>query len=112
MSGRGGWPLNCICLPDQRPIYGGTYFRKNDWTSLLFNLADFYKTKPEEAEDYAVRLTEGIKQYESVAFVTEQPEYTKADLEVIMNTWRGILTRLKVALVAHQNSRCRIIRCF
>jgi uncharacterized protein YyaL (SSP411 family) len=68
MSGRGGWPLNCICLPDQRPIYGGTYFRKNDWTSLLFNLADFYKTKPEEAEDYAVRLTEGIKQYESVAF--------------------------------------------
>jgi uncharacterized protein YyaL (SSP411 family) len=88
MSGRGGWPLNCICLPDQRPIYGGTYFRKNDWTSLLFNLADFYKTKPEEAEDYAVRLTEGIKQYESVAFVAEQPEYTKADLETILTTWR------------------------
>nr|WP_067061636.1 thioredoxin domain-containing protein [Mucilaginibacter sp. L294] len=88
MSGRGGWPLNCICLPDQRPIYGGTYFRKNDWTSLLFNLADFYKTKPEEAEDYAARLTEGIKQYESVAFVAEQPAYTKADLETILTTWR------------------------
>jgi uncharacterized protein YyaL (SSP411 family) len=88
MSGRGGWPLNCICLPDQRPIYGGTYFRKNDWTSLLFNLADFYKTKPEEAEDYAVRLTEGINQYESVALVKEQAEYTKADLQAIMNTWR------------------------
>ncbi|MET3979549.1 uncharacterized protein YyaL (SSP411 family) [Mucilaginibacter sp. UYP25] len=88
MSGRGGWPLNCICLPDQRPIYGGTYFRKNDWTSLLFNLADFYKTKPEEAEEYAVRLTDGIKQYESVAFVTEQPQYTKADLETILATWR------------------------
>ncbi|QHS57593.1 thioredoxin domain-containing protein [Mucilaginibacter sp. 14171R-50] len=88
MSGRGGWPLNCICLPDQRPIYGGTYFRKNDWASLLLNLADFYKTKPEEAEEYAVRLTEGIKQYESVAFVAEQPEYTKADLETIMTTWR------------------------
>jgi len=88
MSGRGGWPLNCICLPDQRPIYGGTYFRKNDWTSLLFNLADFYKTKPEEAEDYAVRLTEGIKRYESVALVAEHSEYTKADLETIMNTWR------------------------
>jgi uncharacterized protein YyaL (SSP411 family) len=88
MSGRGGWPLNCICLPDQRPIYGGTYFRKNDWTSLLFNLADFYKIKPEEAEDYAVRLTDGIKQYESVAFVHEQPEYSKADLEVIMKSWK------------------------
>jgi uncharacterized protein YyaL (SSP411 family) len=86
MSGRGGWPLNCICLPDQRPIYGGTYFPKNDWTSLLLNLADFYKTKPEEAEDYAVRLTEGIKQYESVAFVPEQPAYTKADLKAIIAT--------------------------
>jgi len=88
MSGRGGWPLNCICLPDQRPIYGGTYFRKNDWAALLFNLADFYQNKPEEAEDYAVKLTEGIQQYESVAFVHEQPEYSKADLEVIVNNWK------------------------
>jgi len=88
MSGRGGWPLNCICLPDQRPIYGGTYFRKNDWTSLLFNLADFYKQKPEEAEEYAVRLTEGIQNYESVQFVAEQPEYTKADLELIGDNWK------------------------
>src|ERR1700729_2968120 len=72
MSGRGGWPLNCICLPDQRPIYGGTYFRKNDWTSLLFNLADFYKQKPDEAVEYAEKLTSGIQQYESVEFVKEQ----------------------------------------
>src|SRR3546814_1746264 len=27
MTGQGGWPLNCFALPDQRPIYGGTYFR-------------------------------------------------------------------------------------
>lgn len=88
MSGRGGWPLNCICLPDQRPIYGGTYFRKNDWASLLLNLADFYKQKPEEAEDYAVRLTEGIKQYESVPFVEQTAEYSKDMLEPVMATWR------------------------
>jgi uncharacterized protein YyaL (SSP411 family) len=89
MSGRGGWPLNCICLPDQRPIYGGTYFRKNDWTSLLFNLADFYKQKPAEAEEYAMKLTEGIQQYESVTFVKEQPAYTKTDLELIINNWKS-----------------------
>ncbi|MGZ3874881.1 MAG: thioredoxin domain-containing protein [Mucilaginibacter sp.] len=89
MSGRGGWPLNCICLPDQRPIYGGTYFRKNDWTSLLFNLADFYKQKPEEAEEYATRLTEGILQYESVELVKEQPGYNKADLESIIDSWKA-----------------------
>ncbi|GGA89345.1 thioredoxin domain-containing protein [Mucilaginibacter rubeus] len=88
MSGRGGWPLNCICLPDQRPIYGGTYFRKNDWTSLLFNLADFYKQKPEEAEDYAVRLTEGIQKYESIEFVVAQAEHTRDDLQAIVSNWK------------------------
>ncbi|MGF7074880.1 thioredoxin domain-containing protein [Mucilaginibacter sp. 3215] len=88
MSGRGGWPLNCICLPDQRPIYGGTYFRKNDWTSLLFNLADFYKQKPEEAEDYAVRLTEGIQKYESIEFLVAQAEHTRDDLQAIVNNWK------------------------
>src|ERR1700760_709025 len=88
MTGRGGWPLNCICLPDQRPIYGGTYFRKNDWTSLLFNLADFYKQKPQEAEEYAVKLTEGIRQYESVQFVDIQPEYNKEGLKDILENWQ------------------------
>ncbi|MDB5029665.1 thioredoxin domain-containing protein [Mucilaginibacter sp.] len=88
ISGRGGWPLNCICLPDQRPIYAGTYFRKNDWTSLLFNLADYYKQKPEDALEYATRLTEGIQKYESIAFIESRPDYTKADLEVIVNNWK------------------------
>jgi len=87
MTGRGGWPLNCICLPDQRPIYGGTYFRKNDWTALLFNLADFYKQKPDEAADYADKLTAGIKQYESVTFIKEQAAYTTLDLQKIVTNW-------------------------
>ena len=60
MTGSGGWPLNSICLPDQRPIYGGTYFKKEDWKKLLLNLASFWTEKPQEAEDYANKLTEGI----------------------------------------------------
>ena len=46
IAGSGGWPLNCFCLPDQRPIYGGTYFRNNDWKNLLYSLAGFWKEKP------------------------------------------------------------------
>lgn len=93
ISGRGGWPLNCICLPDQRPIYAGTYFKKNDWTSLLFNLADYYKQKPEEAQEYATRLTEGIRKYESIPFVTTQPEYKKEDVATIVNNWKKYFDR-------------------
>ena len=35
MTGGGGWPLNCIALPDGRPIYGGTYFTKDQWSKVL-----------------------------------------------------------------------------
>lgn len=95
MTGRGGWPLNCICLPDQRPIYGGTYFGKNDWVSLLFNLADFYKQKPKEAQQYAEKLTEGIRQYESVKFADVQPAYSKDDLELILKNWERYFDRVE-----------------
>ncbi|WP_157543978.1 thioredoxin domain-containing protein [Mucilaginibacter paludis] len=88
MTGRGGWPLNCVCLPDQRPIYGGTYFRKTDWMALLFNLANFWEQKPDEAKEYAVKLTEGIHQYENIGFVNEQMENTPADLEAIVKPWK------------------------
>jgi uncharacterized protein YyaL (SSP411 family) len=88
MTNRGGWPLNCICLPDQRPIYGGTYYPKHDWMNILMSLADFYNNKPDEAVDYAVRLTEGVQQFESVDLVTEQPEYAPGDLHTIVKNWR------------------------
>lgn len=88
MTGSGGWPLNCFCLPDQRPIYGGTYFRKNDWKSLLKNLADFWREKPDEAVGYAVRLTEGINQAEQLIPVKEEIAFTKKDLEAIIIPWK------------------------
>jgi uncharacterized protein YyaL (SSP411 family) len=28
LTGRGGWPMNAVLLPDGRPVWGGTYFRK------------------------------------------------------------------------------------
>jgi uncharacterized protein YyaL (SSP411 family) len=98
MTGGGGWPLNCICLPDQRPIYGGTYFRKNDWVSLLFNLADFFKNKPAEAEEYAKRLTDGINQYETVEAVVTQPDYKKEDLLLIADSWKKYFDKTKGGL--------------
>jgi uncharacterized protein YyaL (SSP411 family) len=88
MTGRGGWPLNCFCLPDQRPIYGGTYFPKKDWMNLLTNLAHFYETKPAEAEDYARKLTEGIQQSEKLNFIKEDKTYKLEDLQEILEPWK------------------------
>lgn len=91
MTNRGGWPLNCVCLPDQRPIYGGTYYPKHDWMNILMSLADFYTNRPDEAVEYAVRLTEGVQQFESVDLVTEQRDYSTNDLHTIVKNWRKYL---------------------
>jgi uncharacterized protein YyaL (SSP411 family) len=83
MTGSGGWPLNCFCLPDQRPIYGGTYFKKDDWKNILKNLADYWQKKPEDAEGYAVRLTNGINRGEQLVKVEQKHQYSQQDLSDI-----------------------------
>jgi len=44
MTQRGGWPLNCFTLPDGRPIYGGTYFPKDQWMHILRSLDHTFRT--------------------------------------------------------------------
>jgi uncharacterized protein YyaL (SSP411 family) len=62
MTQHGGWPLNCFVLPDGRPIYGGTYFPKQQWMELLTKLAVLYETDRPKVENYATQLTAGVKQ--------------------------------------------------
>ncbi|MDQ7949290.1 MAG: DUF255 domain-containing protein, partial [Pedobacter sp.] len=88
MNGNGGWPLNAICMPDQRPIYGGTYFRKNDWISILLNVAELFKNEPEKAENYAKRLTEGIQQAEQIVPSGHDIDFNAKRLEEIVEPWK------------------------
>ena len=87
MTGRGGWPLNCVVLPDGRPIWGGTYFRKDQWIEQINQIADFYKSQPDKAIEYAEKLTQGIKQSELVSLNTKAPNFTKSQLDRIYSTW-------------------------
>tara|TARA_B110000977_G_C11082778_1_gene493466 strand:- start:2627 stop:4645 length:2019 start_codon:yes stop_codon:yes gene_type:complete len=87
MTGRGGWPLNCVVLPDGRPIWGGTYFRKDQWIDQINQIADFYQTQPDKALEYANKLTQGIKQSELVSLNTQAPDFTKSQLDGVYSTW-------------------------
>ena len=60
MTGRGGWPLNVVALPDGRPVWGGTYFRKEEWVSTLEKLQHLYQSSPEKMIEYAEKLHLGI----------------------------------------------------
>lgn len=61
MTGSGGWPMNIVALPDGRPIWGGTFFKKEVWKSSLLQIAKLYKEEPEKLYEYADKLSEGLK---------------------------------------------------
>lgn len=88
MNGNGGWPLNAICLPDQRPVYGGTYFRKADWINILLNLANLWEKEPEKALRYADRLTEGLQQAELIELADDELTFNQQHLEEIVQPWK------------------------
>ncbi len=64
ITGRGGWPLNCFALPDGKPVYGGTYFRPNDWKKILLNLSESYKLDKTKFLETAKNIQEGIQKSE------------------------------------------------
>ena len=88
LSGSGGWPLNCIALPDGRPIYGGTYFPKKQWLNLLEQVGDFVKKTPEKAEEQAAALTAGVQKSELIQLQGEPSKHTKGDLVKIWDNWK------------------------
>ena len=61
MTGQGGWPMNVVALPDGRPIWGGTYFRKNDWINALQKLQELYIQKTDTILEYAQKLHDGLQ---------------------------------------------------
>ncbi len=66
MTGAGGWPMNVVTLPDGRPVWGGTYFRKEQWKDALKQIAQLYETQPEKLLEYAEKLENGLKQIQIV----------------------------------------------
>jgi len=88
MTNSGGWPLNCICLPDGRPIYGGTYFRPQDWQNVLLQIAQMWEETPEVALDYAQRLTSGIHKAEKLPILPIPEQYSLLDLKSVILPWK------------------------
>lgn len=89
MKGQGGWPLNVICLPDGRPIYGGTYFKPEDWASILIQLNETWLQKPDVAYDYAERLTEGIVRSDLIPHNELEGPFQLQSLQDMVSDWKN-----------------------
>ena len=87
MTGSGGWPLNVVALPDGRPVWGGTYFKKEQWISALNQISKLYEDKPDKLQAYADKLEQGIKAIDVVQLNTDAPVFEKSFIEESLGNW-------------------------
>lgn len=88
MTGRGGWPMNVVALPDGRPIWGGTYFRKNEWINSLEKLQEIYLQTPETILDYAEKLHEGLQNISIIPKTESTTDFNFEILEKLIEKWQ------------------------
>lgn len=74
----GGWPLNCFALPDGRPVYGGTYFTKDNWISVLESLNATWRNEQQRVVEVAEELSRGVADSEIIKGKKQQEEIVPA----------------------------------
>jgi uncharacterized protein YyaL (SSP411 family) len=99
MTGKGGWPLNCIALPDGRPIFGGTYFTREEWTKALTELSNLYKNNPKKASEYADKLVAGIQKSELISVNNTPADFKSSMLSEAVKSWQKQLDYKEGGLV-------------
>jgi len=88
ISGQGGWPLNCITLPDGRPIWGGTYYPLSGWLDMLAQVSNFVIQHPDKAEHQAKMLTQGIQGSQMIVQEIEKVDFSWQNLHEIFEDWK------------------------
>ena len=88
MTGMGGWPMNVVALPDGRPVWGGTYFRKEQWVDALKQISQLYERQPEKLMDYAEKLEKGLQDIEIIEPVKSEEEFHKDFFIPILEKWQ------------------------
>lgn len=90
MTGAGGWPMNIVALPDGRPVWGGTYFRKPQWMNALQQIATLYQENPEQLLDYAQKLQEGLKSIQLIEPIEKEFIVDLDFMKPILKKWKSI----------------------
>ena len=89
LTGRGGWPLNVVALPDGRPVWGGTYFPNDKWKSALQQIADLWQKNPKKLYKIADQLEQGIKAGESVVMNNDKKKFDTEVVKKALSFWKS-----------------------
>ena len=85
ITGKGGWPLNAITLPDGKPFFAGTYFPKEDWMSILKQIVDVKTNDYGKLVDSANKIAEGIQETDIVEVNTSDVDWSQSSLQSIQS---------------------------
>ncbi len=85
ITGKGGWPLNAIALPNGKPIVAGTYFPKQKWLRFLKRVKKAYDGNPERLRKQANKLTQGIQEESFIEPAESLTDYSMNDLDAYFN---------------------------
>ena len=87
ITGSGGWPLNVVCLPDGRPVYGGTYHTKKQWLEVLGKIQQLYENNNGKLYEIAEKIEKGIQEVNSFSYTENPPTFENKILEKEMEIW-------------------------
>ena len=87
MTGSGGWPLNVVCLPDGRPVYGGTYHTKEQWLEVLGKIQKVYENDKKQLYGLAEKVEKGIQEVNSFEYTEEEADFKPQLLQNEMTIW-------------------------
>ncbi len=87
MSGQGGWPLNCFTTPDGLPVYGGTYFKKEQWLGVLQQLATLWSDNPAKVVQYGKAVKEGMDKKPILAKIGGEIQFEISVLDESVEKW-------------------------
>lgn len=87
MTQRGGWPLNAVALPDGRPVWGGTYFPKENWKSVLMQLVQVHKNDHKRMLESADQIESAILNMGIVEKADQQDAATPDLAKALLTGW-------------------------
>ncbi len=90
-TGRGGWPLNIIALPDGKPVFAGTYFQKRQWLNLLNEVYHLFQDSPGRLNDLADQIKQGVERMDFVGLVQNSVLFTADRMKQNISNWKANL---------------------
>ncbi|MDA3959329.1 MAG: thioredoxin domain-containing protein [Planctomycetota bacterium] len=84
-TGRGGWPMTVFLTPEGKPLFGGTYFPKQQFVELLNSLVTAWRDRRDEMVQAGERLTRELTAMTAGSDVAAKALESDLDAQVLQS---------------------------